>query len=56
MYCEGIKRVLNKDGSYLLVSLLQDFVLESLLKNFNSNFKISIYMIHQAASAGGSHF
>ena len=35
MYCEGIKRILKQEGSYLLVSLLQDFVLDSLLTNFN---------------------
>lgn len=42
------------------MSLLQDFVLESLLANFTKEgsplYEITIILIHQPAMAGGSHF
>ena len=50
-YCNEVKRVLNKKGAFLLVSLLQDFVLEDLLNNFaldeTDPYEITIHLIHK---------
>lgn len=56
LFCDGVKRVLkhtvnsDRTGGYLCVSLLQDFVLDSMLKNFTSAgspaYCINIIMIH----------
>jgi len=50
-YCQEIKRVLNLKGAFLLVSLLQDFVLADLLDNFTSDesdpYEITIHLIHK---------
>lgn len=50
----------DRTGGYLCVSLLQDFVLDSMLKNFTKagspTYCINIIMIHQPTINSGSHF
>lgn len=49
-YCTEVKRVLNLKGAFLLVSLLQDFVLADLLDNFSNEsdpYEITIHLIHK---------
>jgi len=54
-YCNEVKRVLNPKGAFLLVSLLQDFVLADLLDNFTDEsdpFEITIHLIHKPQRVG----
>lgn len=50
----------DRTGGFLLISLLQDFVLDSLLKNFTDaespKYEITIWMIEIPKISGGSHF
>lgn len=63
-YCDGIKKIMKHDASgkssFIMISLLQDFVFDQLLTNFTKEgshpYHITVYVIHQPAMAGGSHF